>query len=89
MYDGAPYYRIKKKIKKKKTLSLLVSGWAIWAGYYVGRAVIGFGGTTTQRWDKKVNNDGVVNNSGATPHSLCNDLNDCLSIFRLLRGGPT
>ena len=65
MYEGAPYYRIKKKIKKKKTLSLLVSGWAIWAGYYVGRAVIGFGGTTTQRRDKKVNNDGVLNNSGA------------------------
>ena len=62
----------------------MVSGWAIWAGHYVGRAVIGFGGTTTQRQDKKVNNDGVVNNSGATPHNLCNDLNDYPSIFRLL-----
>ena len=50
----------------------------------MGRAVIGFGGTKTRQRDKKVNNDGVVNNSGATPHSLCNDLNDYPSIFRLL-----
>ena len=41
----------------------------------------------TRRQDKKVNNDSddsVVNNNGATPPSLCNDLNDCPSIFRLL-----
>jgi len=42
MYEGAPYYRI----NTKKFLSLLGSGRAIWAGHYVGRAGIGFGGTT-------------------------------------------